>query len=96
MANVALSQTNRPVIEEIAEQIVRLRPCWMEDVFEIAFRELVRKDKFVQIPEANPEFVKRILQVKKNDAEFIQWANERRKDKKEVTKQRIAEPLQRR
>jgi hypothetical protein len=50
MASFGHSQMNRAIVEEMAEQIVKLRPCWMDDVFEIAFRELVLKEKFDHIP----------------------------------------------
>src|SRR5437016_316772 len=41
------------------------------------------------LPPPDPEFVQRLLNLKKNDPELKKWADERRLDKREIIRQRI-------
>src|SRR5687767_11507529 len=74
LTNVVLGKTNRHVIEEMAAQVVELQSCWLDDAYEIAYRELVRREAVRNLPSPDPEFVQRLLNLKKNNPELRKWA----------------------
>jgi hypothetical protein len=78
---------SRQSIEAMVADITQLRHCWMDDILEYAFCELVRKqpiEKFIAPPD---EFQQRILTLKFDDPLVVRWAEERKADRK-VTAQR--------
>ena len=78
-------------IEMMVSDVLQLQPCWIDDVFEYAFRELVQRQPFEK-PVAPPaELLQRLLAAKSNDPELIKWVEERKPARKATATQWIAE-----
>src|ERR1700733_9990083 len=73
---------SRQSIESMVADITQLRHCWMDDILEYAYCELVRKqpiEKFIAPPD---ELQQRILALKFDDPLAVKWAEERKADRK--------------
>jgi hypothetical protein len=79
-----------PVVQEMMRSLVRIQTCWMDDVFEMAFRELVQQQPLTKLPAFPPEFVNRILHLKPDDPELLKWATERRAGRESTVQTRMS------
>jgi|GEM_PF-981606 len=70
-------------IEEMVAKLIELRSCWMDDVHEIAFRELVNKEVITKFPAPSDEFLEGLFSLKRNDPELLNSIEKRKADKKE-------------
>jgi hypothetical protein len=78
------------VIQEMMRCLLRIRPCWMDDVFEIAYRELVQQQPLATLPAFPVEFANRILRLKPDDQELLKWARGRKSDREITARTRVA------
>lgn len=78
------------LVEEMRKSILRLSPCWMDDIFEVAFQELVEGKPKSLLPQFPPEFVTRILNLAPNNSELQQWVSKRRADREIIVQTRMA------
>jgi hypothetical protein len=68
------------LVEEMRKSVLRLSPCWLDDIFEVAFRELVEMKPHAQLPPFPPEFLARILNLAPDNPELLMWVANRRAD----------------
>jgi hypothetical protein len=78
------------VVRQMLEYLLSIHPCWMDDVFEIAFRELVEQQPMTRLPPFPAEFVKRIRRLARNTSELLEWVSERRASRQNTAQRRIA------
>jgi hypothetical protein len=78
------------VVRDMMTSLLRLETCWMDDVFEIAFRELVEQEPATAWPLFPPEFVGPIRTLSPGNTELMRWAQERRVDREAVVQTRMA------
>jgi hypothetical protein len=69
------------VVQEMMRCLLRIQPCWMDDVFEIAYREMVQQQPLTTLPAFPVEFAKPILRLKPDDQELLKWARDRKSDR---------------
>jgi hypothetical protein len=62
----------------------------MDDVFEIAFRELVEQRPITKLPPFPAEFVHRIRRFTPDNPELLRWASERRASRQITAERRVA------
>ena len=79
------------VIEMMASDVLQLQPCWIDDVFEYAFHELVQSQPVGKLVTPPTELQQRLLAAKLNDPELIKWVEERKPARKATAKKWIAE-----
>jgi hypothetical protein len=72
----------------MAKQIVRFAPCWMDDIIEMAFKELVLKEHISRLSGPTDELLRRLFDLNKNDPELVAWVHNRKATKKEIIRQR--------
>jgi hypothetical protein len=68
----------RQEIEMMASNVLQLRPCWMDDVSEYAFRELVERQPLGKLAAPSDELQRKLLAAKSDDPELIKWVKERK------------------
>jgi len=67
-----------PVLKRMGEQLIILRSCWIDDVFEYAFRELVQRQplgKFVAPPDGLQQA---LLALARDDPKLVKWVEDRK------------------
>jgi hypothetical protein len=94
LVSVASSRRPNASVERLAEVLVQLRSCWMDDVYEIAYRELVEREQLKHLPPPPREFAERLLKLKKDDRALEEWLAERERDKAATITQRRAAQAQ--
>ena len=78
------------VVHEIMKALLCLQPCWMDDVFEIAFRELVEEQQMSKLPPFPADFVKRIRTLAPDNPELLKWTIERKSNRDATVQTRMA------
>ena len=78
------------VVQEMMKTLLRLQPCWMDDVFEVAFRELVEEQQMSKLPPFPQDFVNRLRTLAPDNPELLKWANERKTNRDSTVQTRIA------
>jgi len=73
------------VIAKMINYLKELHPFWMQDVYEIAYRELVEENDLSVLPWLSEEHQDRILKFDAEDTNFRQWLAERNADREEQT-----------
>jgi hypothetical protein len=77
------------VLREMAAQIVTLESCWLDDVHEIAFRELVLGQPDRQFPAPPAHLVRNLFELKSGDPKLLEWIEDRRSTKERSVRARI-------
>jgi hypothetical protein len=90
LVNVASQPNPSPTVERMAERMVALSPYWLDDAYEIAFRELILEEKMSHLPQPCQEFIDRLLTLKKRNPELNKWVIQRRSEKEDTVKERMA------
>jgi hypothetical protein len=78
------------VIQEMMKSLLRLQPCWMDDIFEVAFRELVEEQTITKLPPFPADFAKRVHTLAPDNPELLNWANERKSNRDSTVQTRMA------
>ncbi len=70
---------SKPTIElsTLAAHLVRLQPCWMDDVIEASFCELVKGREFSTLPPLDDSIRARVCELGLDDPGLAQWVAER-------------------
>jgi hypothetical protein len=74
-------------VQMMASDVLQLQPCWIDDVSEYAFRELVQRrplGKFIPPPD---ELQQKLLASKSDDPALIKWVEERKAARKATAMQ---------
>jgi hypothetical protein len=71
-------------IETMVSDIRQLRACWMDDVLEYSFRELILRQQIAKLIAPPDHIQKMFLALDINDPEARKWADERKRDGKTV------------
>lgn len=79
------------VIEMMASDVLQLQPCWIDDVFEYAFHELVQRQPFEKPVPPPAELLQRLLVAKSNDPELVKRVEERKPARKATATNWITE-----
>ena len=69
-------------VQMMASDVLQLRSCWIDDVAEYAFRELVQKQPLGQFVAPPDEFQQKLLALKTDNPEVINWVEERKANRK--------------
>jgi hypothetical protein len=77
------------VVQEMMKSLLRLLQCWMDDVFEIAFREMVEEQQMTKLPPFPADFVKRVRTLAPDNPELLKWANERKSNRDSTVQTRM-------
>jgi len=92
IVNLVEPQGRAPaVVDEMVTQVLKLRPNWMEDIIEMAFKELVLKQSLEKFPapaDAHIKKLEQLLRLGKNDPELLNWVHRRPAEKKDTITQR--------
>ena len=78
------------VVEEMMKSLLRLQPCWMDDVFEAAFREFVEGESKGKLPSFPEHFIAHLRGLTPNHPELLKWANQRKLDREATVQTRMA------
>lgn len=76
------------VVDTMVKQLFRLRDWWLDDVFEIAYRELVRREKLEYLPQPCQQFYDFLLKLCSGSVELTNWREARKKAKESTIRQR--------
>jgi len=79
----ALPETHR-----IIESILIHQACWLEDILEIVFRELVLHEEIKKLPAIDSDIREAISQLSWNDPELDKWMFNRRVEARTVSTER--------
>lgn len=75
-------------VEEMSLQLKRLQPYWVDDIREMAFREIILRETFTApLPPPPAQFLERLLSLKHDDPELRGWVTDRERLKDETVKQ---------
>jgi hypothetical protein len=74
-------------VQTMASDILQLQSCWVDDVFEYAFRELVQGQPLGKLVAPPAELQKQLLASRTDDPELIQWVEGRKAARKATAKQ---------
>lgn len=95
LANVARPKDiSLPVLKRMRQALLALQPCWIQDVFEIAFAELVEGHPLSKLPapdETDAQHMVFLLGAQATDSALTEWAETRARDKKRTAQVRKAE-----
>jgi len=92
IANLAVpGKIPQQIIERMRCQLVFLKPCWMEDITETVFSELVENRPLRKMRAPSDEIVSSLLKMRSDDPHLIEWSEQRKNDRKETAQIRKAE-----
>jgi hypothetical protein len=89
--NLVRATESRPeaVFPEMVRRVREIQPCWMEDVLEISYRELVLGEDLDIIPWLTEEFQRFLWELAPADPKALRWVPERRRMREEQISRRI-------
>lgn len=83
---VAPGKKDKEVIMTMCRELVRFQPCWMDDVHEIAFAELVDNRPLQKLPAPSETIVARLLGLQQDDPDLVEWVTQRKREKAETAR----------
>ena len=89
----AVAPGTKPVdeIERLIEQVVQHHPCWLDDVYEIAFRELVSRTPLNTLPALAEPVAAEIFQLRFDNEALRHFVDNRKQDARSIHDQWKAE-----
>ena len=79
------------VVNRMAQQLVRFQDCWMQDLAEMVFQELVEGKPLLTFMPPSVEFLKWSRAFPPGDPQLRQWAEQRKSDRKHEARKRKQE-----
>ena len=74
-------------VQMMASDVLQLQPCWIDDVSEYAFRELVQRQPLGKLLQPPAELQQKLLASKIDDPELIGWVERRKAERKATATQ---------
>lgn len=78
-------------VERLIEQVAFHHTCWLDDIHEIVFRDLVRRTPLTTLPPLAEPMAAEIFKLNLDDAALKRWVEERRQTARVIHKQWKAE-----
>jgi len=78
-------------VRRLIEQVTRHHACWLEDIYEIAFCQLVRRTPPTALPPLTEPMAAEIFKLNLNDERLKRWVEERKKAARTIHDQWKAE-----
>lgn len=67
-------------------ELLHFQPCWMDDVHEIAFAELVEHCPMQKLPAPSETIVARLRSLLLNVPDLVEWVTQRKREKEETAR----------
>lgn len=83
---VAPGSKDKEVIKTMCRELLRFQPCWMDDVHEIAFAELVEHSPLQKLPAPSETIVARLFGLQLDDSDLVEWVTQRKREKEETAR----------
>jgi len=83
---VAPGKKDKEVVKTMCRELLRFQPCWMDDVHEIAFVELVEKRPMQRFPAPSETVIARLLGLPLDDPDLVDWVTQRKREKEETAR----------
>lgn len=83
---VVPGRKDKEVIKTMCRELLRFQSCWMDDVHEIAFAELVDNRPLQKLPAPSEILVARMLGLQLDDPDLVEWVTQRKLEKEETAR----------
>jgi hypothetical protein len=89
----AIAPGKKPLdeVQRLIEQVAQHHTCWLDDIHEIVFRELVRRASPITLPPLAEPLAPKIFKLRFNDDALKRWVEERKQDARSTHEQWKAE-----